>query len=172
MPFVRAIRKWVASKKRGGNRRRSTQPTPNSNQHHSHQQSKNNKKDSQQHQHNQHQQQHPPFDSPSYMPKSWMNFHFKKKDLYQAIDQSFRHWRKLEGFLNQNNLHFTDKWFRTLQSTNNICIGIHKNANLHRSIFYCPRSNLPKLTINFSMRHDIINVRGLISSVIQKQIRM
>jgi len=91
MPFVRAIRKWVASKKRGGNRRRSTQPTPNSNQHHSHQQSKNNKKDSQQHQHNQHQQQHPPFDSPSYMPKSWMNFHFKKKDLYQAIDQSFRH---------------------------------------------------------------------------------
>ena len=79
MPFVRAIRKWVASKKRGGNRRRSTQPTPNSN-HHSHQQSKN-KKDSQQH--------NPPFDSPSYMPKSWMNFHFKKKDLYQAIDQSF-----------------------------------------------------------------------------------
>ena len=69
MPFVRAIRKWVASQKRGGNRRRSTQPTPNPHQ--------SKKKES----------QIAPFDSTSYMPKSWMNFHFKKKDLYQAIDQ-------------------------------------------------------------------------------------
>ena len=75
MPFVRAIRKWIASKNRkNGDRRRSTQPTnhhlqPNSR----HSQRQSFSKDV-------------PFGSMDYIPKAWQNFSVKKKDLFQAMD--------------------------------------------------------------------------------------
>ena len=68
MPFVRAIRKWIASKNRKNDqRRRSTQPNQNSNR------QKSICKDA-------------PFGSMDYMPKAWQNFTVKKKDLFQAMD--------------------------------------------------------------------------------------
>jgi len=74
MPFVRSIRKWVASqKRRTDHRRRSTQPTtPNP-----HRGRKSERQT----------EQMAPFGTMEYMPKAWMNFTLKKKDLFQAMDE-------------------------------------------------------------------------------------
>jgi hypothetical protein len=87
MPFVRSIRKWVASLKRGNNRRRSTQPTPNPHQHQQYSKKK-----------EQSVQNNPaPFDSPSFMPKAWMNFHFKVPTAIQkAMDSAKRNIIQVE----------------------------------------------------------------------------
>ena len=103
MPFVRSIRKWVATQKRGG-RRRSTQPsvTPNPQNHHKQKHNnqhhgKENQHHGQQSQHHGQQNQHhgqqsqhqnaAAFGTMDYMPKAWTNFSVKRKDLYQAMDQ-------------------------------------------------------------------------------------
>ena len=75
MPFVRNIRKWVATqKRRNDHRRRSTQPTtPNPRQRVS--------------------RGEPvaPFGSMEFMPRAWKNFTVKRTDLFQAMDQVLTH---------------------------------------------------------------------------------
>ena len=75
MPFVRAIRKWIASKNRkNDHRRRSTQPTNHHQQNLRQSQRQSFSKDN------------VPFGSMDYIPKAWQNFTVKKKDLFQAMD--------------------------------------------------------------------------------------
>jgi len=73
MPFVRSIRQWVAShKRRTHHRRRSTQHSTTPNPH----RGQKSKAD-----------QMAPFGTLEYMPKAWMNFTVKKKDLFLAMDE-------------------------------------------------------------------------------------
>ena len=70
MPFVRSMRKWIASRNRkSDHRRRSTQPQS--------QRQKSICKEA-------------PFGSMDYMPKAWQNFTVKKKDLFQAMDSALK----------------------------------------------------------------------------------
>jgi len=77
MPFVRAIRKWIATQRRKtDHRRRSTQPNAPQVQHQVQRQKSISKE--------------APFGSMDFMPKAWQNFSVKKKDLFQAMDSVLR----------------------------------------------------------------------------------
>ena len=102
MPFVRSIRQWVASRnRRHDHRRRSTQPTTPNPQRQKAQQTLAGhtsaftapkktgpgRKDSFSEKKAKTEQVPAPYGSMEYMPKAWMNFTFKKKDLFQAMDE-------------------------------------------------------------------------------------
>ncbi len=84
MPFVRSIRKWIATQRRShssrSQRRHSNNPTPIPGL----RQSRSGQ--GQQHYGSHHQ---PPFGSTDYVPKAWANFSIKKKEMIHAMDQIF-----------------------------------------------------------------------------------